>query len=279
MSIDQPLVSVLMTSYNRDKYIADAINSVLASNYSNFELIIVDDGSKDNTVNIIRSFADKDSRVRFYQNEKNLGDYPNRNKAASHAKGKYLKYVDSDDYIYPWALENMVNMMEQYPEAGWGLCSMEPNGIRPFPFLLSPKEAYEYNYSGPGLFRRAPLSSIIKKEAFDIAGGFNAIRMAGDFEMWHRLGQQFSVVLMPQGMVWYRSHDAQEVNDYFKYITTYEKIKVEYLRSADCPLDKETVLGILNVEKAKIKKYIRINIAKFDMKMLKVNLENLKLYQ
>ncbi len=279
MSIDQPLVSVLMTSYNRDKYIADAINSVLASNYSNFELIIVDDGSKDNTVNIIRSFADKDSRVRFYQNEKNLGDYPNRNKAASHAKGKYLKYVDSDDYIYPWALELMVQMMEQFPDAGWGLCSMEPNKTRVFPFVLNPKEVYEYHYFGPGLFRRAPLSAIIKRDIFNRVGGFKPIRMAGDFEMWQRLGQQFSVVLMPQGMVWYRSHDAQEVNDYFKYITTYEKIKVEYLRSADCPLDKETVLDILNVEKAKIKRCIRANIAKFNIKILKVNLENLKLYQ
>src|SRR4051812_47750099 len=95
---DLPLVSVLMTSYNREKYIAQAIESVIASTYSNLELIIVDDCSKDSTVSIARSYAENDKRVKVYVNEKNLGDYPNRNKAASYATGKYLKYVDADDY-------------------------------------------------------------------------------------------------------------------------------------------------------------------------------------
>ncbi len=98
------LVSVLMTAYNRQKYIAAAIESVLASAYSNFELIIVDDHSNDDTVNIARAYAARDNRIRVYVNEKNLGDYPNRNKAASYAKGEFLKYVDSDDYLYPWGL-------------------------------------------------------------------------------------------------------------------------------------------------------------------------------
>ena len=86
----QPLVSVLMTSYNRENYIAEAIESVLASTYKNFELIIVDDRSKDRTVEIARSYESKDDRVKVYINEKNLGDYPNRNKAASYAKGFYI---------------------------------------------------------------------------------------------------------------------------------------------------------------------------------------------
>jgi glycosyltransferase involved in cell wall biosynthesis len=73
-----PLVSVLMTAYNREKYIADAISSVLNSTYKNFELIIVDDGSKDATVQIAKQFEAKDERVTVYQNEKNLGDYNNR---------------------------------------------------------------------------------------------------------------------------------------------------------------------------------------------------------
>ncbi|MEO8414525.1 MAG: glycosyltransferase family 2 protein [Ginsengibacter sp.] len=97
----RPLVSVLMTAYNREKYIAPAIESVSASTYNNFELIIVYDGSSNNTVNIAKSFASIDHRVSVYVNEKNLGDYPNRNKAASYAKGKYLKYVDSDVISIP----------------------------------------------------------------------------------------------------------------------------------------------------------------------------------
>ena len=76
-----PLVSILMTCYNREKYIGEAIESVLASSYTNLELIIVDDHSSDNTVGIARAYAAKDSRVNVYVNELNLGDYPNRNKA------------------------------------------------------------------------------------------------------------------------------------------------------------------------------------------------------
>ena len=94
---DMPLVSILMTSYNREKYIHEAIESVLASTYKNFELIIVDDGSTDSTLQIAYAYAKKNERIRVYNNEKNLGDYPNRNKAASYASGEYMMFVDSDE--------------------------------------------------------------------------------------------------------------------------------------------------------------------------------------
>ena len=89
-----PLVSVLMTAWNRQEFIAEAIESVLASTYNNFELIIVDDCSTDNTVAIARTYQEQDTRIKIFQNEKNLGDYPNRNKAVSYASGKYIKYLD-----------------------------------------------------------------------------------------------------------------------------------------------------------------------------------------
>src|SRR3954447_2239406 len=103
-----PLVSILMTAFNREKYIGEAIQSVLDSSYTNLELIIVDDNSTDRTVEIARSYQKKDVRIKVFINERQLGDYPNRNKAASYATGKYIKYVDSDDYIYPRGLEMMV---------------------------------------------------------------------------------------------------------------------------------------------------------------------------
>src|SRR5665647_2829415 len=98
------LVSVLMTAYNREKYNEEAIESVLTSSYNNWELIIVDDCSKDSTVDIAEKYARLDKRVHVYKNERNLGQFGNRNKAASYAKGVYLKYVDSDDIIYPLSL-------------------------------------------------------------------------------------------------------------------------------------------------------------------------------
>jgi glycosyltransferase involved in cell wall biosynthesis len=240
-----PLVSVLMTSHNRAKYLGEAIESVLASTYTNFELIIVDDLSKENNVAIAKSYAERDPRVKVYVNERNLGDYPNRNKAASYASGDYLKYVDSDDYIYPWGLDLLVRMMEAFPECGWGLCSLRQDFAKPFPLELSPKQSYEYNYLGPGLFHKAPLSSIIRKKVFDEVGGFALVRLVGDFEMWHKLAQKYKVLLMPDGIVWYREHELQEKNSMIKGLAEYEKIIIRYLKSKECPLDPETVSKIL----------------------------------
>jgi glycosyltransferase involved in cell wall biosynthesis len=112
ISTNLPFVSVLMTAYNREQYIGEAIESVLASSYVNFELIILDDASIDNTLRKARSYEIKDKRVKVYANEKNLTQWPTRNKAARLAKGKYIKYLDSDDTIYDWGLEYCVEMME-----------------------------------------------------------------------------------------------------------------------------------------------------------------------
>lgn len=275
---DAPLVSVLMTTYNREKYIHTAIQSVLASTFTNFELIISDDGSTDNTIPIAKQYAEKDSRVKIFLNEKNLGDYPNRNKAASLAKGKYIKYVDADDYIYPWGLQILVTCMEAHPDAGFGLCSLIQYIGKPFPFMLTPKEAYEYHYFGPGVFHKAPLSCIIKKEAFDVVKGFKPIRMAGDYEMWHRMGQQFNVVLMCDGVVWYREHDAQESNDTRLFIKVYEEIKVGYLNDENCPLDKNQVALVKKQTRRKIIKRLILAVVKMNFTAITDNWVQLKFY-
>ncbi len=235
----EPLVSVLMASYNSEDYIAVAIQSVLKSTYKNFELIITDDNSTDGTYAIAKAYEAKDNRVRVIKNDKNYGDYPNRNQAASYATGKYLKYVDHDDYIYPYGLEQLVYFMEQFPDAGYGLCSLPQHKSRIYPFQLSPQETYRMNYFEMTLFHKAPLSAIIKREAFNAVGGFTGKPLLGDFEMWHLLSQKFPVVLMPHGIVWYREHDEQEMSHHrsnpmepFKYMLLADGL----LQSKECPL-------------------------------------------
>ena len=237
--MEQPLVSILMTSYNAEKYIGTAIESVLASTYTHLELIVVDDVSKDSTASIAESYQQKDKRVKVYRNESNLGDYPNRNKAASLAKGKYIKYVDGDDYLYPWGLDILVNCMEAHPEAGWGLCSLPQFIGQPFPFVLSPAEAYRYHYFGSGLFHKAPLSAIIKRSVFEEVGGFPPETMISDFRMWHRLARKYPVALISDGVVWYREHEGQQVKKQKKYRLLYEDVIVEALSDPACPLNKE----------------------------------------
>jgi len=206
----KPLVSVLMTAYNREKYIGLAIESILESTYSFFELIIVDDFSRDKTLSIAKSYEKIDSRIKVYQNSQNLGDYFNRNQVAKFAVGKYLKYIDADDLIYPWGLEILVKCMEQFPNAGWGLCSLDQLIDKPFPIELKVDEIYRHNFFVKSIFHKAPLSSIIKKDVFDKVGGFTGKQHLGDFELWHILGLNSSVVLMCQGLVWYRNHSNQQ---------------------------------------------------------------------
>lgn len=258
-----------MTAYNREKYIAEAIESVLASTYSDFELIIVDDASTDNTVKIVKDFEEKDNRIKLYINDKNLGDYPNRNKAASYAKGKYLKYVDSDDTIYPTCLEIMVRSMEKYPEAGFGLCSLKADVDNPFPFVLSPKESYEYHFFGPGLFHKGPLTAIFLKTAFDQICGFKEERMISDTDMWHRMGLKYPVVLMGDGIVWQRRHADQELSDQKSFIIEGAKIKWNYLLDPDCQLDQRQVKKIKTQRLKRYLGFILSGIRRLDFHQVK----------
>jgi len=249
------LVSVLMTTYNREKYITEAIESVLASSYEKLELIIVDDVSSDRTLDIARKYEAKDARVKVFVNNENLGDYLNRNKAASYARGKYIKYLDADDIIYFYGLEVMVNYMERFPEAGFGLASIV-SSEKPFPIVLSPREIYLENYNGYSHFDRAPGSSIIKLEAFNKVGGFSGKRMIGDFEFWFRIARQFSMVKFPFDLYWNRTHEEQESKS--TYAKLYPKLRREVYESAlsdpNCPLTREEITTVMRrIKKQDIK--------------------------
>jgi glycosyltransferase involved in cell wall biosynthesis len=246
---ESPMVSILITSYNREKYIADAIESVLASTYTDYELIVVDDGSKDKTVSIARSYAEKDKRVKVYVNEKNLGDYPNRNQAAAYATGKYIKYIDADDMIYPWGLEVIVNFMEKYPEAGYGLDSIEQDPSRIFPIMLTPQEAYRRHYFQTPVFHKAPTSCLIKRDVFIAANGFSGKWMIGDFELWHKLSRSNNVLLMPMGIVWCRMHEEQEslhIRQNSAVVFKYLEIGLHNIRNNDCPLTETEKKIVIN---------------------------------
>lgn len=235
-----PLVSVLMTSYNREQYIGDAIKSVLNSTYDNFELLIIDDRSSDRTVEIARKFEQYDSRIKVFQNANNLGQFRNRNYAASLAKGKYLKYVDSDDLIYPTGLQVLVSMMEQFPEAQYGLCSLIQDDLRVYPFQLKPKEAFEYHYNYKSIFHKAPLSSILNRSFFLTIGGFEVEAVCGDYAFWLKIASKSPVVLMPDGIVWYREHTSGEMEK----ARQSPIIGFEYLKAEEMYIKKNDLISL-----------------------------------
>ena len=210
----------------------------------------MDDGSIDNTVAIAKDFESFDSRITVYKNEKNLGDYPNRNKAASYAKGKYVKYLDSDDIIYPWGLEAMVYCMEKFPSAAFGLVSKNLNIKSYLPLQLSGEEAYKVYFFQCALFTIGPSGSIINREAFEKAGRFSGLPYIGDTELWLKLAKTNTVVCMPLNLFWWREHPQQQVhegmnNSYYEKQTL--KMHRDFLLADDCPLDKkEAAIALRN---------------------------------
>ncbi len=243
-----PLVSVLMTAYNREKFIGEAIDSVLASTYTFFELIIVDDGSSDNTVALAKEYAGKDERIKVYVNEKNLGDYPNRNKAASYARGKYLKYLDSDDIIYPTGLEVFVKSMERFPEAALGVSSNFGQEKQPFPFILNQAAAYQYNFYTTGLFDIGPSGLIFHAERFREVGGFSGKRYVGDTEINLQLAAKWPVVRIAASLIFWRQHEGQEIAAGYN-TTGYLELQLPMYQQAfskpECPLPENKKRDII----------------------------------
>jgi glycosyltransferase involved in cell wall biosynthesis len=230
-----------MTAYNREKYIAEAIESVLSSTYANFELIIVDDCSVDNTVEIAKKYEELDSRVTVYINKVNLGDYPNRNRAASYANGKYLKYLDSDDIMSSNCIEVMVKEMENHPDCVFGVSSRSViNSI-----VHYPKDAYKIHFFERGILDISPSGSIIRSDVFKSENGFWELRCVSDFEFWLRLALKFPMIEFEKDLIFWREHVDQEIQlgneEYLKHNLRIlsEKINESCLSS----YDKSTILS------------------------------------
>lgn len=111
-----PVVSVVMPTYNRADLVQRAIRSVLSQTFEDFELIIVDDGSTDDTANVLQKFARLDKRIRLLKNDTNKGISYSRNKGQQAARGQYIFILDSDDQALPLTLERLINVMEKNPQ-------------------------------------------------------------------------------------------------------------------------------------------------------------------
>ncbi|MEN3036863.1 MAG: glycosyltransferase family 2 protein [Candidatus Methanosuratincola petrocarbonis] len=107
------LVSIITPCHNSSEFISQTIDSVLAQKYENWEMILVDDRSTDNTVQIIEDYMKRDSRIRLIKLEKNCGPAVARNRAIEEARGRYIAFLDSDDIWLPEKLEKQINFMSE----------------------------------------------------------------------------------------------------------------------------------------------------------------------
>lgn len=147
------LVSVIMPSWNTERFIAQSIESVIRQTYENWELVIVDDCSTDNTEEVVKGF--KDPRIKYFKNEKNSGAALTRNRALREAQGEWVAFLDSDDLWAPEKLEKMLGFMTEhsYAFAYHEYVKIDEEG-RPLNIYVSGPEVVTerkmYNYGYPG---------------------------------------------------------------------------------------------------------------------------------
>ena len=205
-------VSGLITVYNRQSILQETVDSFLASSLKDFELILVDDCSADGSWDLCTQLQKQHFCIQAYRNEKNLGDYANRNRAASYAAGTYIKYLDADDLIYPHSLQLMVDAMSKFPEAALALSANVIDPEVPYPELLHPREFFLRHFLGRSPIGVGPSAAIIRRDCFEAVGGFSGRQFVGDTELWLRLAERWPIVLLPPALVWWRRHDGQQMS-------------------------------------------------------------------
>ena len=201
-----PLVSVVMPTYNAGKYVEEAISSILGQTFSDFEFIIVDDGSTDRTPEILRTYTDP--RIQLLFNEKNEGNYPARNRGCRLARGKYIAVMDGDDVAMPERLEKQVKFMEENPDAlacGTAYRIMDKKQI-----IVEPMEWEDIRYILMKTFCMLHPTLLIRKEALEQSGSYGKeSRYAEDCDLILRLARIGKVVNIPDVLLNRRWHDEQ----------------------------------------------------------------------
>lgn len=204
------LVSVIMPSWNTDKFIGEAIQSVLCQTYKNWELLIVDDCSSDDTDTVVQSF--KDQRIRYFKNEVNSGAALSRNRALREAKGEWIAFLDSDDLWNPRKLEYQIKFMEKnglvfsYHEYEKINEESEPLNIYVSgPRVVTKRKMYHYGYPGCLTFMySAKMLGLIQ---------IQDIKKNNDYAILLKLCKKADCVLLKKNLAQYRirkksiSHD------------------------------------------------------------------------
>lgn len=196
------LVSIIMPSYNTDRFISESIKSVLAQTYTNWELIIIDDCSKDNTDAIVRPFLE-DSRIKYLKNNQNFGAAISRNIAIQKARGKWIAFLDSDDLWRSEKLEKQISFMkkEKYYFSYTNYSEIDTEGNKRGITISGPKKITKigfYNYCWPGcltvMYDRNTIGEI------QIAD----IKKNNDYAMWLKICKKADCYLLNEDLALYR---------------------------------------------------------------------------
>ncbi len=207
------LVCIIMPSYNTGRFIAETINSVLAQTYENWELIIVDDCSTDNTDEVVATFNDK--RIKYIKNEKNSGAAVSRNRALREAGGKWIAFLDSDDLWKPDKLEKQVAFMEEndYHFSYTNYSEIDEESKPLGRHVTGPKMISKtgmYNYCWPGC-----LTVMYDAETVGLIQ-IADIKKNNDYAMWLKVCKRAKCYLLNEDLASYRKRAGSISNHSYK---------------------------------------------------------------
>jgi glycosyltransferase involved in cell wall biosynthesis len=206
-----PLVSVLMSVYNGERYLREAVDSILAQTFGDFEFLIVDDGSTDGTAGILASCSD--SRIRLIRNETNLGLTRSLNRGLTLARGKYIARQDADDVALPERLAVQVDHLEAHPEVialGGRLCFIDSDGARigEEARVVDHEDIVAQLMQGIGAVPHPAV--VMRTDAVRQVGGYREeFRAAQDVDLWLRLAECGQLANLEQVIAYYRVHEEQ----------------------------------------------------------------------
>lgn len=215
-----PTVSVIIPTYNRAHLVGRAIESVLNQTYKDFEIIVVDDGSTDNTEEVIKQFQKQDKRIKYLLHEKNRGGSAARNTGIKAVEGEYITFLDSDDEWLPEKLEKQIIMFQSLEDKiGFvyvGSFIEEQNTGRKMiakrPFLKKPAHAYKRMLAKnlPGTCS----TIMVRSDIFTEVGGFDEqLTSQQDWDFSLRVARDYQIVCVPEYLVRrYRQGDQISAN-------------------------------------------------------------------
>lgn len=224
----RPLVSAVIIFLNEERFLAEAVDSVLAQTYPEFELFLVDDGSTDRSTEIARRYArENPGKIHYLEHDghANRGMSASRNLGISRAHGKYVAFLDADDIWLPEKLENQVEIMDSHPEAGmtygrtliwYGWTGREDDRSRDYFYPLGfERDTMIYPCDQTVLLLRnrtqtpTTCSAFMRKEAIDSVGGFeNAFRtLFEDYAFFLKFSLRHPVYVSVDCRARYRQHD------------------------------------------------------------------------
>lgn len=207
-----PLVSILVANYNNGRFITETLDSAVVQTYPNIEIVIVDDGSTDDSISVVEAYVSSHGnfRFKFFKNEDNKGCGRIKRQCIECSEGEFFAFLDPEDTIAPEAVETLMKVHMDHPEYGIVYCThylcnerLEPQGISTYPGAIPPGQSHLTSTGG-----HISALAICSRKVYDRTSGINAsYQVSEDQDLYLKMEEQAPVCFIDQPLYYYRKHN------------------------------------------------------------------------